>query len=201
MRAKAFAWIAAARAKQPDVSYVRLGADEVTEANLAALAGTQGLFFTKTLALIDDPFSRKESAEMVLEQLEMLATSANPIALLAPNLLAARVKKIAAHTDKVFAFESAEKKPSRGFNTALVNALAEGNRTLLWKEVVKAERLGDAPEMIHGLLHWKARDLMQKGNKKGRVLSRDLIELLRDSRSGELPLSLALERFALTLSV
>jgi hypothetical protein len=58
--------------------------------------------------------------------------------------------------------------------------------------------------MLHGLLHWKARDLMQKGGRgwsdtETRTLSRTLIELLSDSRSGELSLDLALERFALSL--
>jgi hypothetical protein len=75
---------------------------------------------------------------------------------------------------------------------------------LLWKEIVKAYRLGDVPEMVHGLLHWKARDLMKKGGRgwtpdDARKLSRDLILLLSDSRGRDLPLSLARERFALSL--
>lgn len=203
-RAKAFAWVAAARAKQPDAAYMRLEAREITEANLLDIAGTQGLFFTKTLALIDDPFALKDAGELLVEQLDMLATSPNPIAILAPNLLAARAKKFEAKADKVFVTDATEKKATRGFNTSLVNALAAKDGPTLWKEIIKAERLGDAPEMTHGLLHWKARDLMQKGGGKwgsdgARKLSRDLIELLSDSRGGDLPLSLALERFALSL--
>jgi hypothetical protein len=59
--------------------------------------------------------------------------------------------------------------------------------------------------MLHGLLHWKARDMMQKGGPKwtkqeARTLSRELIELLSDSRGGELSLGDNLERFALSLS-
>lgn len=199
VRAKAFAWLAAARAKQPDAAYVRLNSADITEANLEQVASTQGLFFSRTLALLDDPFAQKESGETLLEHLTLLADSENPIAILAPNLLAARVKKIEAKATKTFTEDLKEKKPVRGFNGALVEALASRNGPLLWKELVKAERLGDAPEMLHGLLHWKARDLMQKGNPHGRKLSRELIALLSDSRSGELPLALALERFALTL--
>jgi hypothetical protein len=45
---------------------------------------------------------------------------------------------------------------------------------------------------------------MQKGGRgwsaeESRKLSRDLIELLSDSRSGELSLDLSLERFALSI--
>jgi hypothetical protein len=202
-RAKAFAWIAAARAKQPDAGYLRLGADELTEANLAQIAGTQGLFFKRTLALIDDPFALKDAGETLLEHIDMLASSENPIAILAPNLLAARAKKFEAKAEKVFVADGSAKE-KRGFNSALVNALAAKDGPTLWKELAKAERAGDAPEMLHGLLHWKARNLMEKGGGKwgsadARKLSRDLIELLSDSRSGDLPLRESLERFALSL--
>lgn len=203
-RAKAFAWVAAARAKEPEAAYVRLEGREITGENLMEIAGTQGLFFRKTLALIDEPFALKDAGELLLENLELLAASPNPIGILAPNLLATRAKKLETKAEKVFLIDAAEKKPARGFNSALVNALAAKDRAVLWKEIIKAERLGDAPEMTHGLLHWKARDLMQKGGGKwgsddARKLSRDLIELLSDSRGGDLPLALALERFALSL--
>ncbi|MGB4076212.1 MAG: hypothetical protein WBK28_00715 [Minisyncoccia bacterium] len=203
-RAKAFAWVAAARAKAPAAPYLRLAADEVTEGALAEAAGSVGLFFHKSLVLLDDPFSLTESGELVLEHLAMLAQSENPIAILSPKLLAARVKKIEAKAEKVFVHDIKEKVEARGFNAALVNALAAKDSEMLWKELQKAYREGDAPEMLHGLLHWKARDLMQKGGgrwkkEEARELSLDLIELVSDSRSGELPLKDNLERFVLSL--
>jgi hypothetical protein len=203
-RAKAFQWIAAARTKRPDAPYVRLSPDAITNTSLADAAGAQGLFFSKSLVLLDDPFSEKESGETVLEHLSMLAGSENLIAILAPKLLAARVKKIEGKAAQTFTVDQKEKPPARGFNGALVNALAAKDGPVLWKEIQKAYRLGDAPEAVHGLLSWKARDLMQKGSGKwgkdgARKLSRDLIELLSDSRSGDLPLKESLERFALSL--
>jgi hypothetical protein len=203
-RSKAFEWVRASRAKAPEVSYVRLDADAIDADALFAVAQTQGLFFTKTLVLLDDPFSESGAGEVVLEHLDMLAKSSNPVAILAPKLLSARIKKIEAKAHKTFVFDKKEKEAGRGFNGALVNALGAKNKPLLWKELIKALRDGDAPEALHGLLHWKARDMMQKGNsawgKDGaRRLSRELIELLSDSRSGALSLSLALERFALLL--
>ena len=204
VRAKAFAWVAAARAKAPEAPYLRLAADEVTENALAEAAGSQGLFFAKTLVLLDDPFSLKDAGELVLERIDALAESANPVALLAPKLLAARAKKIAAKAEKVFEHDLKEKTVGRGFNGALVNALGAKDGAALWKELQKAERAGDAPEMLHGLLHWKARDLMEKGSPKwrkeeARELSVALIELLSDSRGAGLPLKESLERFALRI--
>lgn len=204
-RSKAFQWVAAARAKQPDAPYLRLDAQSLTEASISEAIATQGLFFKKALVLIDDPFSLAASGELLFEHLDALAESDNPVAILAPKLLAARAKKLEGKAEKVFAFDLKEKKASRGFNAGLVNALGSKDREALWREITKALRQGDAPEMIHGLLHWKARDMMQKGSAKwgkdgARRLSRDLIEQLSDSRSGDLELSLALERFALSIS-
>lgn len=204
VRAKAFAWVAAARAKAPDAPYIRLTADAISASSLSEVIQSQGLFFSKMLVLLDDPFALTEAGEAVLEALPQLKESQNPIAIVAPKLLAARTKKLEAAADKVFMVNVTEKKSARGFNSGLVNALASRNRSELWKELMKAEREGDAPEMLHGLLHWKARDLMQKGGRgwspeEARALSRNLIELLSDSRSGDVPLALQLERFALSI--
>ncbi len=199
IRAKAFAWVSATRLKAPDASYVRLGVDEIRDANLISIAGTQGLFFSKTLALIDDPFAKKDTGETLFSHLEMLAESPNPIAILAPSIHSAHAKKIEAKAVKTFSLQKSEK-TAKGFNAGLTNALSSGKSVLLWTELTKAFRAGDAPEMLHGLLHWKARELMQKGSMRGRILSRELIELLSSSRTGKLPLKEALERFALTLS-
>ena len=107
-------------------------------------------------------------------------------------------KKIEPKAEKSFQFE-AIKKPERGFNSALVNALGAKDGKTLWKEIVKAFRLGDAPEAVHGFLHWKARDLMQKGRLEGRKLSVELIELLAETREESRDLGRELERWALSL--
>ncbi len=202
-RAKAFTWVAAARAKAPDAAYIRLQGSQITEGALRDAISAQGLFFAKSLILLDDPFADEDAGDAVLSMLDVLAASGNPVGILAPKLLAARAKKLEAVATKVFT-ENATPKRDRGFNSALVNALGAKQGTVLWKEIVMAQRAGDAPEALHGLLHWKARDMMQKGNsvwgKDGaRALSVSFIELLSDARSGDLPLGPSLERFALSL--
>ncbi|HRH55360.1 MAG TPA: hypothetical protein PK609_00665 [Candidatus Paceibacterota bacterium] len=202
-RAKAFTWVAAARAKAPDAAYIRLQGAQITEEALRDAISAQGLFFAKSLILLDDPFSDEDAAKSMLAMLPNLAASENPVGILAPKLLAANAKKLEEAATKVFKEDAAPKK-DRGFNSALVNALGAKDGPGLWKELVKAERLGDAPEATHGLLHWKARDMMQKGNAKwgkdgARELSVFLIELLSQARSGDLPLGPSLERFALSL--
>lgn len=204
VRAKAFAWVAAAQAKAPDAVYIRLDAENLSRESLLDALGSQGLFFSRSLVLLDDPFATAEKAGLVLDLLETLKSSENPVAIVAPKLIPARVKKVESHAAKVFSFDTVEKS-KKGFNNDLVNALAARNGFALWKEIVKTQRDGDVPEMIHGLLHWKARQMMEKGsrnwtNEEARRLSIRLIELVSESRNGNLPLDTALERFALKLT-
>ena len=203
IRTKAFAWVEATRKKEPSVSYIRIAPEQIDARALEEITLSQGLFFSKILALLDDPFVKVETTEQVLKAIESLAESANPIALLAPNLSTATEKKITPHLAKVFR-EDSVKKESRGFNSSLVNALGSKNGKALWKELTKSKREGDAAEVLHGLLHWKARDMMTKGSRvwkpeEARALSIELIQLLSDARRGDLSLSESLERFALSL--
>lgn len=225
VRAKAFAWVVAARSKEPNLAYIRLAREELTPAVLEDAAAAGGLFVSRLLILLDDPFPSSakategrpgedneggdseevSSASMLEEHLDALAASDNAIVILAPKLLAAKAKKIVAKAKLEYRFDKPTSQDSRGgFNSALVNALAERSREKLWLEIIRALRAGDAPEMLHGLLHWKVRDLMEKGSPKwsspeARTLSLSLISLLQDSRRKGLNLSRSLERFALSI--
>src|SRR3989344_1502003 len=201
-RMKAFEWVAKARAKEPNLAYVRVGREELTEAALEDAAQSGGLFVKRLLVLIDDPFQEEISTDLVEEHINNLAVSDNAIIILAPNLVTAQAKKIIAKAKVEYKYDKAALEDKRGFNANLVNALASRSREKLWLEINRALYAGDKPEMLHGLLHWKARDLMEKGSRtwkpqEARKLSLDLINLLQSSRRGGLELSLSLEKFAL----
>lgn len=218
VRTKAFAWVAKAQEKDPSVLYLRLAKEDITRAALEEVASAGGLFSQRLLVLVDDPFPARRVAQeseesdgdlpetsLVDTYLDALSVSNNAIVLLAPKLSAAQIKKIVPKAKIEYRVDAPPSHAmARGFNTALVNALAARRRDQLWLEVVRALRAGDAPEMLHGLLHWKARDLLEKGSRvwshaEARLLSRDLILLLRDSRRGKGALSELLERFSLSV--
>lgn len=214
VRTKAFAWVAAARTKEPNLAYIRLTREELSEGVLEDIALSGGLFVKRLLVLIDDPFpsarvtedEEEAGANSILEDhIEALAASDNAIVILAPKLTALKAKKLILKAKVEYKFDtSVTQEEKRGFNGNLVNALASRSREKLWIEIQRALLLGDAPEMLLGLLHWKARDLMEKGSRvwkpeESRNLSLSLIEILQDSRRGGLDLSLALERFALSI--
>ncbi len=213
VRAKAFAWVAAARTKEPKLMYTRLAAGDITENALMEVAGAGGLFVKRLLILIDNPFEKVKGAKegssglanIILEKyIDILADSDNAIVILAPLLSTANTKKLIAKTTKEYRFDNVQAPSTRGFNSALVNALSVRDSKKLWLEVVRALYAGDAPEMLHGLLHWKARDLMLKGSRawstqEARTLSLTLITLLGNTRRTGMPLAIELERFALSV--
>ncbi|MCR4276150.1 MAG: hypothetical protein NUV90_02070, partial [Candidatus Parcubacteria bacterium] len=107
-RAKAFEWVAKARAKEPNLAYVRLAREELTDATLEDAALSGGLFVQRLLILIDDPFpaarvkSEDENDEgeisgtVLEEHIDSLAASDNAIIILAPKLAATKAKKFIA---------------------------------------------------------------------------------------------------------
>lgn len=221
VRTKAFEWVAAARKKEPNLAYVRLAREEMSEGALLEAATSNSLFAKRTLTLLDDPYGGRTTSSNEMDEeeeggettivsvlddyIDMLAESENAIVILTPRLAAAKARKLGAKARVVYAFDtSIAHEAARGFNGNLVNALAARSREKLWLEINRALRAGDAPAMLHGLLHWKARDLMEKGSrawkpKESRRLSFALIALLQDSRRRGMDLSVSLERFALSL--
>lgn len=214
-RRKAFDWVAAARNKEPNLTYVRLAREELSTATLEEVATSGTLFAKRLLALLDDPFAKTRATDSEEDESETdspldsylarLAEAENVIVILAPGLASAKAKKIAALASKAYEF-ALRQAPSaaRGFNSALVNALAARSSEKLWVEITRSLEAGDAPEQIHGLLHWKARDLMEKGSRnwkreEARALSLDLIALLSESRRTGEGVARSLERFALSI--
>lgn len=217
VRTKAFEWVEKARAKEANLAYMRLAREEMTPAALEEATLSGGLFVKRLLVLIDDPFPAKRGAtseeegeeeapanSLVEEYIDALAASDNAIIILAPKLASVKAKKLVAKAKVEYKFDMPPaRETARGFNGNLVNAFASRSHEKLWVEIGRALRAGDAPEMLHGLLHWKVRDLMEKGSrswseKELRQASLDLIGLLQSSRRGGLDLSLSLERWALS---
>src|ERR1035437_8194127 len=142
VRAKAFEWVAKARAKEPNLAYVRLAREELSDAALEDAAQSGGLFVKRLLILIDDPFQEQEGemVNILEEHIDNLAASDNAIIILAPKLAAAKVKKIVAKTKVEYKYDLPAQagKPEREFNSSLVNALVARSREKLWLEINRA---------------------------------------------------------------
>ncbi len=104
VRKKAFAWVAAARKKEPNLAYIRLAKEELTMQALEEVTASGGLFVSRLLIVLDDPFPKvrgteddetnEDTSSLVEERLQSLVESNNAILIIAPNLLTSKAKKI-----------------------------------------------------------------------------------------------------------
>ncbi len=208
-RKQAFLWVAAVQKKEPNVTYVRVASEELNAGAFDLIIGAGALFVNRLLVLLDDPYAVASSfvaaGDKIDTYVDDLAHTSNVVVIIAPRLITASQKLLLEKATKVYVFDKKTSDVStRGFNSALVNALGERNSEKLWLEIVRAYRAGDAPEMIHGLLHWKARELMKKRSRawsptSSRALSLTILELLGNARRTGSDLSLDIEQFALSL--
>ncbi len=206
VREHAFLWVATAQKKEPQLTYVRISGDELDKPTLELVVGSGALFVNRVLVLIDDPYATSTSAlsrEILDDNLDELARSNNAIVIISPKRGNIKQKELLEKATKVYVFD---KQPvrTRGFNNALVNALGEKNPERLWLEIIRALRAGDKPEMIHGLLHWKARELMKERSRawtisQARSLSLTLLSVLGNARRTGTDLSSDIECFALSI--
>ncbi|TSA44264.1 hypothetical protein D4R49_00385, partial [bacterium] len=123
VRAKAFEWVAKARVKEPNLAYVRLAREELTANVLEDASLSGGLFVSRLLVLIDDPFpaarasseesysaealqdKEEVSGNILEEHLDALAASDNAIIILAPKLPAAKAKKLVAKAKMTYVYD------------------------------------------------------------------------------------------------
>ncbi len=209
VRTHTFSWIAAAKEKEPQLTYVHLMPNELSNENFEFIIGAGSLFVNRLLVLLDDPYNITESTidtrKALTAHIDALAATNNAIVIIAPKRTGFPPDAISTKARKVYIFNTKkDEQKHRVFNSALINALASRNASVLWLEIIRAVRAGDTPEMIHGLLHWKARDIMKKGSRmwtpaQARSLSLALISVLGNSRRTGSNLSLNIERFALSI--
>lgn len=109
------------------------------------------------------------------------------------------IEKIAEKTEK---FDAA-KKEERSTIFALANALRAGDKKALWLGYHRELQKGAAPEAIHGVLFWAAKDMYggarnDADREKAARLVAFLAELPHEARRSGFDMEFALEHFALS---
>ncbi|PCI89731.1 hypothetical protein COB18_02900 [Candidatus Kaiserbacteria bacterium] len=160
-RAKVQATITSMLAKNPDALYFRVTSDVLDDYNFDELTGSQALFKSEYVVLLDTLFSQKEGEEAVLQNIEKIADSAHPFFLLEGKLTAVLRKKLEKHATKVFTFDTTVERKAAPFNTfSLTDALGERNVKKLWTLFREAKHSGVSDEEIHGILFWMFKSLL-----------------------------------------
>ena len=159
-RKKVQATVAKLLAKSPDALYFRITSDDVGKYDFDELVGSQALFKSEYIVVLDTLFATKEGEEIVLNNLEKIAGAAHPFFILDSKLTAPVRKKIEKHAAKVHDFEEKKEKEGATFNTfSLTDALGERDIKKLWTLFREAKQYGVSDEEIHGILFWMFKSL------------------------------------------
>jgi hypothetical protein len=174
----------------------------ITDANSlddlrAALRGG-GMFASKRVLVFENANANPDMRELLLEALEKGIS--DPVFIFEEKLLVAEKRRYEKHAEKVEKFD-APKKERDGSIFAIANALRAGDKKALWVSYMQEIAKGGAPEAIHGVLFWGAKDaLLKSGGKDTRTrrLVAELAALPHEARRRGEDLEYALERFALS---
>ncbi|OHB18817.1 MAG: hypothetical protein A2854_03065 [Parcubacteria group bacterium RIFCSPHIGHO2_01_FULL_56_18] len=193
-----------ARAKMAtDIARVAKGADiiRITDAHtlddMAAALRGGGMFANKRVLVFENTNANPEMRGMLLDALE--EGIADPVFIFEEKPLAAGKKRFEKYAERVEKFDS-PKKERDGSIFAIANALRAGDKKALWVSYMREIAKGGAPEAIHGVLFWGAKDaFLKSGGKDARTrrLVAELAVLPHEARRRGEDLEYALERFVL----
>lgn len=161
-----------------------------------------GMFEETRTIVFDSILANEEMYALFFEALPTLAKSPQLFFILEGKLDADTRKRIEKHAEKTVKFD-APGKGRDGSIFGMANALRRADKRALWLEYQRQLTEGVAPEAIHGVLFWGAKDLFMKArddatSARGKRLIAALAELPHEARRRGEDLEYALERFVLS---
>lgn len=179
----------------------------ITDANTVAdlhisLQG-KGLFGEKRIVVFDGVSPNDEMRDILLQLLERIQKSAESFFIFESSPNADTRKTIEKYAEKTIRFDTPKKEKDNSV-FALANALRRTDKKALWVGYQRELANGKAPEAIHGVLFWGAKDMLLKSrdgapeSRRAKKLIAELAELPHEARRSNIPLEYALERFVLS---
>ena len=167
----------------------------------SALAGA-GMFDTSRIVVLDGVAANDEMRTLVLENLPAMRASSESFFMLEGKLDADTRKRIEKYAETSERYDAAAKKKETTI-FALADALKRADKKALWVLYQRELAADAAPEAIHGVLFWGAKQMFLSAKKdperrRGARLVALLAELPHESRRRGEELEYALERFVLS---
>lgn len=174
--------------------------DVHSRADLEAALQGSGLFGGEQLVVLDNVYLNDELRELLSTRIPALSKAKEAYFMLEGALDAATRKGIEKYATKFERFDSkAAKKNETIF--LLANALQAGKKKDLWVGYQRELAAGKAPEAIHGVLFWAAKQaFLRNDSPRSRTLVATLAELPHEARRRGTELEYALEQFVLTIA-
>lgn len=201
-REKARAELNKAVAREGKKSRVVRITDANSVADLQEVLRGAGMFGEKRVVVLDGVFANEEMRSVVLEALPQVKTSDETLFILEGKLDAETRKKLEKYAKTSERFD-AKKEKEGGEIFALAYALKRGDKKALWVNYQRALLRDEAPEAIHGVLFWGAKQMLlaaRKGSsehRRGTELVATLAELPHEARRSGFELEYALEHYIL----
>lgn len=177
--------------------------DAHTAADLSAVLAGPGMFGTARVVVLDSILSgaNEDMRSALLGALKMMKESDEKYFVLDGALDAATRKQIEKFAETSEKFDAPKKEKDNSI-FALANALQRGDKKSLWVGLMQEYAKNSAPEAVHGLLFWGAKQMLTKsraGAERARAefLIAELSELPHEARRRGEDLEYALERFVL----
>jgi len=184
-----------------------MGTMRISDANsvddLRASLRSGGMFTTERIVILEGVLENDEMRGILIAELPTLKSSTDHFFMLEEKPDAATRKLVEKHAEKFERFDAGKKSDGGTTIFALANALRAGNKKALWVGYQR-ELLNDAaPEAIHGVLFWAAKDMFLKSRSdsdktRAKKLIANLTELPHEARRRGEDLEYALERFVLS---
>lgn len=178
--------------------------DAHTLEDLHAALSSGGMFSEPRIVVLDSVLTNLEMRQFALGSLPSMAGSDDIFCMIEEKPDAATRKLLEKHAEESEKFDAAKRE--EGSNIfAIGNALRRSDRKAAWIALQRELIAGKAPEAIHGILFWAAKDMTLKARSatelsKARSFVVALAELPHEARRQGFELDCALERFVLSLS-
>ncbi len=202
-REKTRAVLNAAVAENAKSAHVVRISDANTLADMETSLRGGGMFGDSRVVVFDGVLSNEEMRGVIMNSLAVLKESEEIFFILEEKPDADTRKKIEKYAEKSERYDAASKKRD-GSVFGLANALARRDKKALWVALQGELAKGAAPEALHGVLFWGAKDLLLRSkasspeHRRGIKLVASLAELPHEARRRGEELEYALERFVLS---
>lgn len=162
-----------------------------------------GMFAKKRVLVFEGVCMNVELCDILLNAIEYLSKLDEEIFIYEEKPLADLRKKLEKYAETTEKFDAPKKERDSGI-FAIVNALRSADKKALWVSYMREIAKDSAPEAVHGVLFWAAKDMALKSadalsRARAKKLIASLAELPHEARRRGEDLEYALERFLLSV--
>ncbi len=193
---------------QKEIARAGKGAEVVRVTDVHALADFQvalqggGMFGGARIVVLENVTQHEEMSVALFDSLESLRDSSESFVLYEEKVDASTRKRIEKYAETSVRYDSAKKERDNQM-FELANALQRGDKKKLWVGYMRELSKGTAPEALHGILFWAAKQQYLKSSGGAKQQAEKLIialtELPHESRRKGVDMEYALERFVLSI--